>query len=147
MFKKICRNSDSLARKISGMKPSCFFVRPQHICNPMLKSECEEVYAKAEAYIRETAACRTRDESNLNQYLFLDYMYFKGVLVDKKISSRHFSTAVASAKSLREFLNNPTRDMVCINDVHLSEARYETLRGAIIEAFELVFPHKSRFEK
>ena len=46
MFKKICRNSDRLARKALGLRPSLFFLRPQHICSPLLKSVCEELYEK-----------------------------------------------------------------------------------------------------
>ena len=147
MYKKICRNSDRLARKALGMKKSCFFTRPQHICSPMLKSQCDELYAKVEDEIRKTSAERTRTEENLNQYLFLDYMNYKGMVIRKKISNKHFSVAIASADSLRDFLHNPTRNLVCINDVRLSESRYETLRGAILNAFESAFPDKSRFEK
>ena len=146
MYKKICRNSDRLARKALGMKSSCFFTRPQHICSPMLKSQCEELYAKVEDEIRKTSATRTRTEENLNQYLFLDYMNYKGLVIREKISNKHFSVAVASPDSLRDFLHKPTRNMVCINDVRLSEERYEQLRGAILDAFESTFPVKSRFE-
>ena len=147
MYKKICRNSDRLARKALGMKPSCFFTRPQHICSPMLKSQCEELYDKVEDEIRKTSATRTRTEENLNQYLFLDYMNYKGLVLHDKISNKHFSVAVASAESLRSFLSRPTRNLVCINDVHLSEERYESLRSAIIDAFESAFPGKSKYEK
>jgi hypothetical protein len=146
MYKKICRNSDRLARKALGMKSSCFFTRPQHICSPMLKSQCEELYAKVEDEIRKTSATRTRTEENLNQYLFLDYMNYKGLVIREKISNKHFSVAVASPDSLRDFLHSPTRNLVCINDVRLSEERYEQLRGAILDAFESTFPAKSRFE-
>lgn len=147
MYKKICRNSDRLARKALGLKPSCFFTRPQHICSPMLKSQCEELYALVEDEIRKTSATRTRTEENLNQYLFLDYMNYKGLIIHHKISNKHFSVAVASPESLRAFLRKPTRNLVCINDVHLSEERYENLRSAIIDAFESVFPSKSKYEK
>ena len=146
MYKKICRNSDRLARRALGLKPSCFFTRPQHICSPMLKSQCEELYAMVKEEIRKTSAARTRTEENLNQYLFLDYMNYKGMVINEKISNKHFSVAVASPESLRDFLHNPTRNMVCINDVHLSESRYEQLRGAILAAFDSTFPEKSRFE-
>ena len=146
MYKKICRNSDRLARKTLCMKPSCFFTRPQHICSPMLKSQCDELYAMVEDEIRKTSATRTRTEENLNQYLFLDYMNYKGLVIKEKISNKHFSVAVASPESLREFLHKPTRNLVCINDVRLSEERYEQLRGAILDAFESTFPAKSRFE-
>ena len=112
----------------------------------MLKSVCDEVYEKVNAQIRETSATRTRTEDNLNQYLFLDYMNYKGLVINEKISNKHFSVSVASPESLRNFLQNPTRNLVCINDVHLSEKRYEALRDAILDAFESVFPEKSRFE-
>ena len=147
MYKKICRNSDRLARKALGMKPSFFFTRPQHICSPMLKSQCEELYTKVEPEIRETSATRTRTEFNLNQYLFLDYMNYKGLVVREKISNKHYSVAIASPNTLRKFLANPTKNLVCINDVRLSESRYLQLRGAILDAFEFAFPQKSRFEK
>ena len=146
MYKKICRNSDRLARKALGMKSSCFFTRPQHICSPMLKSECEELYDKVRDDIRNTSKTRTRTAENLNQYLFLDYMNYKGLVIKEKISNKHFSVSVASPSSLRDFLHRPTRKLVCINDVHLSDKRYEELRDAILDAFESSFPVKSKYE-
>ena len=147
MYKKICRNSDRLARRALGLRPSCLFTRPQHICSPMLKSECEEIYEKVKEEILKTTACRVRTENDLNQYLFLDYMNYKGLVIHEKISNKHFSVAVASAEKLRGFLLNPTSNLVCINDVHLNESRYESLRTAIHESFEAAFPNKSVYEK
>lgn len=145
MYKKICRNSDLLASQLAGRKPSMCFVRPQHICSPMLKSVCEEVYANVTSHLPSSCTLlRTAD--NCNQYLFLDYMYYRGMAVNEKISNKHISVGMASAASVRDFLLNPTRNMVCINDVHLSEKRYDSLRGAILDAFETKFPQKSRFE-
>ncbi|MBR2127813.1 MAG: hypothetical protein IJ940_02970 [Bacteroidales bacterium] len=146
MYKKICRNSDRLARKALGLKRSCFFTRPQHICSPMLRTQCEELYAMVEDEICRTSSSRIRTDENLNQYLFLDYMNYKGLVLHQKISNKHFSVSVASAGALRDFLKNPTRSLVCINDVHLSESRYDRLRGAVLDAFETTFPKKSRFE-
>lgn len=147
MYKKICRNSDRLARKALGLKPSFFFTRPQHICSPMLKSQCEELYSMVEEQVRRTSASRTRTENDLNQYLFLDYMNYKGMVIREKISNKHFSVSMASPESLEAFLRKPDRNLVCINDVHLSESRYEALHDAILNAFESVFPIKSKYEK
>ena len=147
MYKKICRNSDRAARKALGMKSAWYFTRPQHICSPMLKSECEKVYQILEADVLKTTSERVRTENDLNQYLFLDYMNYQGKVVHDKISNKHFSVAIASADKLREFLLNPTRNLVCINDVRLSESRYESLRSAVHEAFEAAFPNKSKYEK
>lgn len=146
MYKNICRNSDSLARKALGMKPSVFFTRPQHICSPMLKSECEEVYSLAEPEISRTSASRVRTDGNLNQYLFLDYMNYKGLVINEKISNKHISVSMASVDGLRRFLRNPSTSLVCINDVRLSEKRYGQLRKAILDTFDEVLPEKSRFE-
>ena len=147
MYKKICRNSDRLARKIIGMKPSPFFKRPQHICSPMFRSLCDEVYEMANDEVRKTSAARVRNEENLNQYLFLDYQYYKGRLISEKVSNKHISVAVASVSGLRKAILEPEGKMLCVNDVRLSEERYEELRGEMIRAFEQKFPQKSRFEK
>lgn len=147
MYKKLCRNSDRLARRACGVPHSCSFVRPQHICSPMLRSVCEELYEKVKPEIEVTSSSRTRTAENLNQYLFLDYMYFNDKIINEKISNRHFSVAVASPDKLDAFLRSPSHKLVCINDVHLSERRYEKLHNAILNAFEAKFPEKSRFEK
>lgn len=145
MYKKICRNSDHLAGTLAGVRPSLRFVRPQHICSPMLRSVCEDVYSETGDKLPSSCTL-LRTAENCNQYLFLDYMFYKGMVVNEKISNKHISVGMASAESVRKFLLNPTRNMVCINDVHLSEKRYESLRNAILESFEAKFPEKSRFE-
>ena len=146
MYKKICRNSDTHARKALGLKPSFCFVRPQHTCTPMFRSECEQLYSILEQDIL-ASLTRVRTSENLNQYLFLDYQLYKGRMVNEKISNKHYSVAVASPEKLKSFILSPTRNLMCVNDVHLSEERYMKLRSAMIEAFELKFPQKSRFEK
>lgn len=112
----------------------------------MFKSECEELYSKVTAEIAKTSMARTRNSENLNQYLFLDYMYLKGRLINKRLSKKHFSVGVVSAKKLHQFITRPSHKLVCINDVQLSEERYNELRQAQLNAFEERFPHKSRFE-
>lgn len=145
MYKHICRNSDSHARKALGMRKSWKFIRPQHTCTPMFRSECEKLYQILEADILNSLT-RTRTQDNLNQYLFLDYQFYKGRMIQEKISNKHFSVALASPEKLSSYILNPSRKLMCVNDVHLSEKRYEALRTAMIDAFEKKFPLKSRFE-
>lgn len=145
MFKKICRNSNRIARKSLGLKPSVCFLRPQHICTPMLKSQCEELYQKVETEII-SSLTKTRSSNNLNQYMFLDYMYLKGVLVNKRMSKKHFSLGVASEEKIRKYIVNPKHSLVCINDVQMSEESYNEIRRTLLKTFEQVLPEKSRFE-
>ncbi|MBQ2026818.1 MAG: hypothetical protein II214_02845 [Alistipes sp.] len=147
MFKKICRNSDRLARRMLNVKARLFFLRPQHICTPMFKSECMAVYSSAPAEIAKSTSSCIRDENNLNQYLFLDYMYLKGRLVNKRLSKKHFSVGIVSSAKLRKFITQPSHKLVCINDVQLSEERYIELRNVLLEAFEERFPQKSKYER
>lgn len=145
MFKHICRNSNRVAHKALGIKPSIYFLRPQHICSPMLKSICEEVYSKVEDDILSSLTI-TREKNNLNQYLFLDYMYLTGRLKNRRLSKKHFSLGVASEEKIYRFIINPTHKLACINDVQMSEERYRSTRKTILDAFEKILPNKSRFE-
>lgn len=146
MYKKICRNSNSVARKALGMKESICFLRPQHICSPMLKSICEEVYEKAKPYILKTLT-RTRESNNLNQYLFLDYMYLKGKILNRRLSKKHLSLGITSTKKLSTFLESPTHTLACINDVQMSEDRYKEIRDTLLITFNKLLPQKSKYEK
>ena len=145
MFKQICRNSNRVAYKALGLRPSLLFLRPQHVCTPMLKSEVQEVYDIAKEEILASMS-RTREGKNLNQYLYLNYMYLKGKIINKRLSKKHFSVGVVSPSKLRKFITKPTHKLACINDVQLTEERYEELRKIQIEAFEELFPTKSKFE-
>ena len=146
MYKRICRNSYNCARKAMDMKPSLFFMRPQHICSPMLKSACEDVYKRVGKEIK-ASLTRTRESNNLNQYLFLDYMYLKNLLINGRISKRHFSTAIASPEKLRRYLLHPTHKFACINDVQMSDERYKEMSKILLETFEEIFPEKSKYEQ
>ncbi len=146
MYKQICKNSDTLARRYAALAPSRRFIRPQHICSPMLKSVCEELFLKAEKEVRDSITI-TRTAQNYNQYMYLDYMYYKGLIIDEKISNKHISVALTSPGKVSSFILAPSRRLVCINDVHLGEKHYRTMRDAILAAFETRFPKKSRYEK
>ena len=112
----------------------------------MFKSECMEAYSKAPVEITKYSCTKLRSESNLNQYLYLDYMYLKGKLVRRRLSKKHISVGVTSAKVLHDSITSPKHKLLCVNDVQLSEERYNELRSALLKAFELRFPQKSKFE-
>ena len=144
-YKKRVRNSDRQARKALGKKPGLFFVRPQHTCSPMLKSESEAVYN----YSKETifgVVSRLRTIYNFNQYLFLDYLYYQGKTMAGKISNKHLSPAVHSPEKIASNIISPSTKLLCINDVHMSDEDFERYRSAVLEAFSVHFPEPSRFE-
>ena len=146
MFKRICRNSDRAARKALGLRTPLYFLRPQHICAPMLRSESKRVYDILEKDIL-ASLTSTRTERNITQYLFTDFLYLQGRIIARRQPRRHFSVGIASAEKISKYLLNPDRKLVCINDVKLSEERYEKIHSALHNTFQKVFPEKSKFEK
>ena len=63
------------------------------------------------------------------------------------ISKQHISVGAVSVQKLRSAIVNPTKSLICVNDVKLPEARYIELRKALLNAFEERFPQKSKYEQ
>ena len=111
----------------------------------MLKSQCDELYAKVEPEIMASLSpLRTR--ANYNQYLFLDYLLYKGLAISRRIPAKYCSLAITSASRICKFLANPDKKLICINDVHLSEEKFQRYQRELLEGFGAKFPEKSRFE-
>lgn len=145
LYRKQTRNSDRLAREAAGVRNTLGFMRPQHICTPMLKSESEELFSRYRGKIMASVSA-LREPDNYNQYLFTDYLYFKGTLIDRRIRCKHFSMALASIDSITSFLHAPSAPLVCINDVQMPQDKYLECRRALLKAFDEVLPQRSIFE-
>lgn len=144
-FKKRTRNSDRIARKALGKRPSPFFVRPQHTCSPMLRSQSDELYSLVEEDIMKVVS-RLRTTRNFNQYMYLDYLYYKGLTVSGKISNKHLSPAVHSPEVICSHILTPSYKLICINDVHLGDEDFERYRGRVADAFATMYHDKSQYE-
>ena len=145
MYKHHCRNCDRVAREAAGLGPAMLYRRPQHTCGALLRSVCEELWAREGERINASIS-PLRREDNFNYYIFSDYAFYTGRTFNRKVSNRHFSTAVASMDRVCSFLEKPSSDFACINDVDMSEDKFQLYRKRILEAFERAFPEKSRFE-
>lgn len=144
-FRYLVKHSSDFARKAAGLGPSLTYLRPQHVSTPMLKSLCARLFESNEKAVRESVT-PLRERSNYNQYLYSTYAFYSGMSERGKLSNRHFSLAVASIGKICDFLRNPDRKFACINDVQMGEEKFTAYRKALTEAFEELFPEKSRFE-
>jgi hypothetical protein len=145
MYKRHVRRSDSLARAALGLSKGLTFLRAQHSCIPVLKSQSAEVAESQQEAVKKSMS-RVRDDGNINMTLFLSYMYHKSLVINQRQSCRHISLAAVTQSRLRESIMEPERRMLCINDVRLSEDKFTTYRDLIIGMFENRFPLRSRFE-
>lgn len=146
MFRKQVKNSDRLARRAAGVGCGLLYVRPQHTCAPMLRSASQELYGKCESEILASVSS-LRKRFNCNQYLYTDYMYFSGLSFPKRISNVHLSLSVATAGQLRKAIVSPRHKIACINDVEMSNEKFERLCKVIHDAFSVRFPEKSKYER
>ena len=73
-------------------------------------------------------------------------MYHKGLVISRRQSCRHISLAATSVSHLAESILSPTRKLLCINDVKLSEEKFTAFKDVIIDSFEKCLPESSRFE-
>ena len=145
MYKKHVRYSDALARKAAGVGKGFCFLRPQHICSPMLKSDCEQLFKIANKEILDSVTA-LREECNYNQYIFLNYSYYLGHSISRRLSKKHISLALYSGERVAEFLKSPYRKLVCINDVQDLAAPFIPTRDAMLKAFDGLLPDKSKYE-
>ena len=146
MYKHHVKRSNQLARKALGKFKTPFFIRPQHSCIPMLKSECEKVFQEQKSEIMNSIS-RVRSNDNYNMSLYMSYLYYQGKVINKRISCKHVSMATVTPSGIGSYITSPSKSFVCINDVSMTEAKYEEFRKALLDAFEAKFPQKSRFEK
>ncbi len=145
LFKKQTRRSDALAREALGLPRSRVFLRPQHTCSPMLRSACEELFEKVGPQLL-ASLTPVRDQRNVNQYVFLDYLYLSGRALARRRSCRHISLATATPRALEAAIGRPDHQFLCINDVDMEPRRYKALREVLQQAFLARFPQKSSYE-
>ena len=146
MYKHHVKRSNQLARKALGKFKTPFFIRPQHSCIPILRSECEKVFHEQEDEIRKSVS-RIRSNDNLNMSLYMSYLYYQGKVINKRISCKHVSMATVTPSTIGAYVTSPSKSFVCINDVSMTEEKFVEFKKALIDAFETKFPQKSRFEK
>lgn len=145
LFRIHTKRSYRLARHAAGLWGGILYLRPQHTCQPMLRSSQEELFEKCkEEILQSVSALRTN--RNYNQYLYTDYAHLNGLTYPYRISNHHLSLSIASLKTIRQAILQPRSKMACINDVEMSDQKYEKYRKGILDAFAERFPQKSKYE-
>lgn len=145
LFRRFVKGSDRMARRAAGFRKSLFYVRPQHTCQPMLRSVCDELYTQHKEEIH-ASVTPLREPHNYNQYLYTDYAYFTNHTFHKRISNRHISMAMTSPKDIKDAILHPKHNIICINDVDMTNEKFQRLYDAMHEAFSKRFPDKSKYE-
>lgn len=139
-------NSYLLACHLSGKDAGNTLIRPEHICSPMLKSACEEVFEKGKSTILNSLS-PIRENQNFNQYLFSNYIFFTGRGTNIRIPYEYFSFYKNGIWHIAKYIDHPTKPFVCINDGKMNKATFNNYKCKLLRTFDRRFPSKSKYEK
>lgn len=145
MYRRQCLNSLNYAKTALGMKEGEKYYNPHHWPHPMLKSECLAVLEKMqERYRNQVSVLRT--ERNINQYLFLDYMYLKGLADNVELPYKYIAPTGGRLKKTYDAIREGKEVILCLNDSECGIADYPDCKRAVCEAFEAKYPDKCKYE-
>lgn len=146
MYRYQCLNSANMARRALGQWETGEYFFPYHWPHPLKKSLCLEVLQKQkDRYLAQIS--RTRTDRNVNQYLFLDYMYLKGELDDVSLPYGYVTPARKSPEEMADLIKNTEKGVICVNDSGAEGKDYDRYEEAVLGAFRAKFPEICKYEK
>lgn len=120
----------------------------EHIPVPHLKSTFEEVWNKCSDILNYTSSLRFRTNDDVNHWLMCGWNQAEGKFVPAREYSRGAARSI-STKHINEIcsiIKNQSYLQVCLNDSAETDEAEECF-SKIREAFEIILPKKSSFEK
>lgn len=120
-----------------------------HLPVPMLKKTIEEVWTKEPEILGETLKSRFRSVNDVSQYLFRYWDLARGNFypTSSKKLGRPYNLGLNSP--VFDAIKTQAHNMICLQDTEEcdSEENFVLIRNRLIDAFEMILPEKSSFEK
>ena len=120
----------------------------KHLPSSFLKSTFEEVWEKEYDLLDKTCSHKFRDfKTDVNQWVMKEWQIASGNFEPRSINSGKLLAVhnVEDAKEAASFIRARKEKMVCIND-HI-EQKYQREAKIVADAFDIILPEKSKFEK
>lgn len=146
VYRYQCLKSMNVARAAAGKPEGEMYLFPAHWPHPMLKSSCLEVL-KSQSWRIAEQMTPIRSNKNVNQYLFLDYMYLKGKTDIVHVPFVYVTPKKQTPEEVHQTILENEKAVLCINDNGCRDEDYPEYKEAVLSAFQAKFPEKSRFEK
>ena len=146
MFRNQCANSQDLVRTDNHTSQELGFIyKNYHSVTPMLKSVCEYIHSKYEIPIYNSLS-KFREAKNINQYVYMYYMYFMNMYNNVHLDSRYTSFSDNTQNEIFDFIKNKRQKVLCINDAgYKGKPTYTKL--LFKSAFQYIFPKICKYEK
>lgn len=118
-----------------------------HIHVNYQKSTFEELWKREGVKIDETCRNRLRTENDISHWCVRDWQLFTGQFYPRKPIGKMFHTAsMCYNNKAIDYLRKQKGKVICLNDSE-NETDFERHKKMILEAFEMIMPEKSSFEK
>lgn len=119
-----------------------------HLPNSFLKTNCKYIYTKYHPYIENTLDSRFRNyQTNVNQWVFRDYQIASGNFFPRNVKKfgKMFVLSDDIEKAISAILKTSYKT-ICLNDDHVVNSEFHTIKKQLNEALDLVLPNKSQYE-
>ena len=118
-----------------------------HMPNAYTKSSYERIWQSNEDILENTTSNKFRSKEDVNQWLIKWWRICEGDFVPRRARiGQNLTITDNNYKEICKKIMKPHTKIVCINDDE-SIKEYETIKKALIKAFDTRFPKKSSFEK
>ena len=121
------------------------FIVP-HIPTSYLKSTFETVWNKEEKILDRTCTHKFRDNTDVNHFLMQYWQLVSGNFYPRNIGIGKYLSISNNNKELVETIISKKYKLICLNDVD-KNIDFEKSKKEIQNAFEIILPKKSTFEK
>ena len=151
IFHQIKQNCSELAACAAGISIDFQgkLLGQRHGPTPLLRSACTECFRAIQSQI-ESITTPFRHPSNVCQYLYSDYMLFRGLTDCGEVpqSLTYIDFRKDSIEKATQFITGPATQFICINDSKegVSETQFPLYKSAICDAFEKLLPGRSHYE-
>ena len=110
----VCKEEAKLiAQDFDRTEPDDMWLSTGHGLTPMLRSVCDKVNAMHKEEI-EASVTQRRDWKNFNQYIYVYYMLFGGLIVDRCVPTNYTDTTCPIDEAVEVIKR--AEGVVCIND-------------------------------
>lgn len=117
-----------------------------HLPNSFQKSVFEEVWKEEKDILESTSACRFRERTNVNQWLFKYWQLASGNFSPRSSKiGRCYHVKETNFVSLCDAIRTGKYKMLCINDT-ANTIDFEHKKQLVNKEFQQLLPEKSKFE-
>ena len=118
----------------------------KHAVSPYLKQTFEEIWAAEPDLLMNTSRNKFRTKSDVNQWLALWWQVASGKFTPSEVDNVTYLVVKVLIDEICDTIVNQKHDLFCLQDPDW-EVDFNLLSARLRDAFEVILPDKSTFEK